>query len=169
MNRTLLIVFLLALTAPLFAQRGNLSPDERRDRLEAVIIGKFATELELSSEQAEKFFPLLRAFRAETSSAQDELQEARRELNSISQSSDADSKQVKDLIARTNSLQAMLLEKRSKFLTDLADVLTPQQVSRCAILLDELPRKMREFMEERRGQGGGGQHKGGPPANRRGY
>jgi Spy/CpxP family protein refolding chaperone len=167
MKRTLLILFLLSLCTPLFAQHGNLTPDERRDRLEAVIVGKFATELELSSEQAEKFFPILRAFRRDTEATKEELHESKRELNAISQSSDADSKHVKELIAKTNALQAQLLEKRSAFLTDIADVLTPQQVSRCSILLDELPRKMREFMEEHRGPGGPPQ--GGPPHKRRGY
>ncbi len=52
------------------AQKHRGPPDEKRERLETVIIGKFAEELELTPAQAEKFYPRLRQYRSETDDLQ---------------------------------------------------------------------------------------------------
>jgi len=136
-----------------------MSPEERKDRVEAVIIGKFATELELSPQDAEKFYPRLRQFRLETEDMQRELTQTRARLDAISAQSDGTSKDdLKSLLSRSKELQTGILTKREALLTDLAEFLTPQQVSRCALLLDDIPRRIRQFMDE--------QGRGGPPADR---
>jgi len=37
-------------------------------------------------------------------------------------------------------------QMKQEFLSDISGFLTTQQVSRCSILIDEIPRQMREFM-----------------------
>ncbi len=168
------ILLAVVLAAPVSAQERRMTPEQRRERVETVIIGKFAEELELSPSEAEKFYPLLRQFRSETEPLQRDLSETRRELDDLSESDvskvkaesmlrslsaeksapmrDESSKSgVKALISKSNTLQTEILAKREVFLTNIADFLTPQQVSRCSILLDELPRRIRQFMEERGG------------------
>lgn len=174
------ILFLLCLASLGSAQERRMTPEQRRERVETVIIGKFAEELELTPAEAEKFYPRLRAFRASTEDLQRELATTRQELDALSVSDSAPEAKkraarspmplsslsesapgasadnaapvdVKALIARSNSLQMEILTKREALLTDLADFLSPQQVSRCSILLDELPRRIRQFMEERGG------------------
>lgn len=132
-----------------------MSPDQRRERIETVIIGKFAEELDLSPEQAERFYPRLRQFRHETDDMQRELSAARVQLENLSRDEKASAKEVQDLISRTKVLQTEILSRRESMLSDLSQFLTPQQVSRCSVLLDELPRRLRQLMEER----------GGPPAD----
>lgn len=171
------ILLAVILAVPALAQERRMTPEQRRERVETVIIGKFAEELELSPAEAERFYPLLRQFRFETEPMQRELGETRHELDALSESDisrvktehmlkslnaeknvplrDESSKSdIKALISKSNSLQTEILAKREIFLTSLTDFLTPQQVSRCSILLDELPRRIRQFMEER----------GGPPS-----
>lgn len=168
------ILLALFLTVPALAQDRRMTPEQRRERVETVIIGKFAEELELSPEEAEKFYPRLRQFRTETEPMQRELMETRNQLDALSESDvskvktesmlksmssersapvrDKSSKEdVKALISKSNALQTEILAKRELLLTDLADFLTPQQVSRCSILLDELPRRIRQFVDERSG------------------
>ena len=168
------ILLAMVLATPALAQERRMTPEQRRERVETVIIGKFAEELELSPAEAEKFYPLLRQFRSETEPMQRELGETRHELDALSESDissvktehmlkslnaeksaplrDESSKSdIKALISKSNSLQTEILAKREVFLTNIADFLTPQQVSRCSILLDELPRRIRQFMEERGG------------------
>lgn len=150
----LIFVAIVLLGQSAWADR-PMSPDERRDRVEAVIIGKFANELELTPDDAEKFYPRLRQFRMETEEMQRELTNARSRLDELSvQNSSGTKDELKALITRTKDLQTEILEKRELLLTDLAEFLTPQQVSRCAILLDDIPRRIRQFMDERGGAGG---------------
>ncbi len=167
------ILLTIILAVPAVAQDRRMTPEQRRERVETVIIGKFAEELELSPSEAEKFYPLLRQFRSETEPMQRELGDTRRELDELSESdvskvkaesmmrslsegntpvrNQSSKSDVKALISKSNALQTEILAKREVFLTNLADFLTPQQVSRCSILLDELPRRIRQFMEERGG------------------
>jgi hypothetical protein len=196
MRTLLFIVLSLGVALSVFGQRRDMTPEQRRERVETVIIGKFAEELELTPAEAEKFYPRLRQFRAETDGLQRELLDTRQRLDAISKSGDqsaenevpasglhvrggrsteamtkslssapsvkktdekVDGEQdIKVLISKSNSLQTEILDKREALLTDLADFLTPQQVSRCSILLDEMPRRIRQFMDER----------GGPPDGR---
>ncbi|MCB9357049.1 MAG: periplasmic heavy metal sensor [Calditrichaeota bacterium] len=149
------------------AQNRRRTPEERRERLETVIIGKFAEELSLSPEQAELFFPRLRQFRSDTEGLQRELNESRRRLADISGDESAGKDEVKHLITQTNQLQSEILSQRESMLTDMADFLSPQQVSRCAVLLDELPRRLQQLMDER-GQERG-QDRGADPPRRRKY
>ena len=178
------IVLALGVTLSAFGQRRDMTPEQRRERVETVIIGKFADELELSPEEAEKFYPRLRQFRSETEQLQRDLAETRHRIDEISRANDQPStvkksetnstersnryfagsqlsespekgsdiepeEDIKTLITRSNALQTEILDKRETLLTDLADFLSPQQVSRCSILLDELPRRIRQFMDER--------------------
>ncbi|MBK6766055.1 MAG: hypothetical protein IPG71_06935 [bacterium] len=65
--RTLTFAILLCVLCSIaVAEEHRMSPEQRRERIETVIIGKFAEELDLSPEQAERFYPRLRQFRHET-------------------------------------------------------------------------------------------------------
>jgi len=181
--KTLLIILLVSATFLIAnAEERRMTLDQRRERVETVIIGKFAEELELSPEEAEKFYPRLRQFRAETDDLQRQLHDTRQKLDALSsepmkggsagstttslrqsdesQSGESSSQRdVKSLISQSNALQTEILAKREILLTDLADFLSPQQVSRCSILMDELPRRLRQFMDERGQQPGESQQR----------
>lgn len=169
------ILLLLLSVGLLRAQDRRMSPEQRRERVETVIIGKFADELELSPLEAEKFYPRLRQFRTETEPLQREFAATQQRIDELSRSGESEGRksqggiavtrlseggmskdELKALIAKSNALQTEILTKRELLLTDLADFLSPQQVSRCSILLDELPRRIRQFMEDR----GGPPHQG---------
>lgn len=157
----LILITCVSFVTAVLADR-PMTPDERRERVESVIIGKFATELELSPEDAEKFYPRLRQFRMETEEMQRELNLTRMRLDELSgqkRSAEDGKDEVKSLITKSRDLQTGILTKREILLTDLAEFLTPQQVSRCAILLDDIPRRIRQFMDERGEGGGEGKHR----------
>lgn len=166
MKTLLLIALSLILTVAVSAQGHRKTHEQRRERIETVIIGKFAEELELTTAQAEKFYPRLRQFRSETDESQNELSMSRAKLDDLSRDSKASAKEVQELITRTKVLQTDILSRREAMLTDLSEFLTPQQVSRCSVLLDELPRRLRQLMEER-GAGPDAAQKESKPVRRR--
>ena len=167
----LLSALLLMTTSVAVAQ----PPPERhmgrdRERIQSVIIGKYATEMELTPEQAEKFFPRLRQFQERMEVIQRDECEARRELDKFSQTPNGDPAQLNSLLERRKSADQQIAGMKQEFLSDISSFLTPQQVSRCSILLDDLPRKVREMIrEKKRSESGGVQpmRKGGSHSRRR--
>ncbi len=159
----LILALLVAGFAAVYAQPGPPADAPRwgRERIETVIIGKFSTELQLTPEQAERFFPRFQQFQNETETLQRQQHERRMELDRMSQDPNANPERVNSLIAEQSSYEQRISGLKRMFLTDVSAFLTPQQVSRCAVLLDELPRKVREMIDERRDHrrsktGGGG-------------
>ena len=154
---TLLVVTLL--TGALWAQPnpGGLPPDQPprwgREQVETVIIGKFVTELDLTPEQAETFFPLFRQFQNEAEGFMRQQQERRGEMDALSHNPGAEKGRVDDLLTQQTESERRLSDLKRKLLADVGVFLTPQQVSRCSILMDELPRRVHKFIEERRGHG----------------
>ncbi|MDD5087909.1 MAG: periplasmic heavy metal sensor [bacterium] len=126
-------------------------PRWEREKMETVIIGKFATELDLTPEQAEKFFPVFRQFQNEAEGLMREQHKRRAEMDELSHNPEADKTQVDNLLTQQMESERRISDMKRKLLTDVGAFLTPQQVSRCSILMDELPRRIHQFIEERRG------------------
>jgi Spy/CpxP family protein refolding chaperone len=158
----------LALSLTVLVAVGRAQPDQRpsgpdRERIRTVIIGKFASEMDLTPEQAEKFFPRLRQFHNQLENIQRDERDARMQIEQLSQSPDADRGQLGELLQRRKSADQQVAEMKGQFLSDISGFLTPQQVSRCSILLDELPQKVREIIREKereKAQSGGPQRGG---------
>jgi Spy/CpxP family protein refolding chaperone len=149
-------LLVLAFAAVVAAQPGPPpdAPRWGREQVETVIIGKFASELSLTPEQAEKFFPRLRQLQSQTEDLQRQQGERRRALMELSGDTSADSQRVGDLLREQSRHEQQMLELKRVFLEDVSHFLTPQQVSRCSILMDELPRRLHRFIEERRQESG---------------
>jgi hypothetical protein len=155
MNRTLPIYISLVLLCA--AQLGLGQPGRRgggggwdRDRVETVIIGKFATELELSNEQAEKFFPRFRTFRNEIEQIHLDQRGRESRLMELGQGGEGGQEVLTDLLKQQEVSMNLISAKKGQFLADVSGFLSPPQTARCAILLDEVPRRIREMIDERR-------------------
>ncbi|MBU1706312.1 periplasmic heavy metal sensor [bacterium] len=132
----------------LFAQ--DPSQDRLRDRVETVIIGKFSESLNLSPEQAEKFFPQLRLYQRNMEEIQREQRTLRQQLDQLSDSEDSSPEEVAQLLDRFSANQQRMVEHKRRFLGEVSPFMSPQQVSRCSILMDEIPHRVREMIRERR-------------------
>lgn len=153
-------LILLTLLAGFLVQDVIAQPPQgqnrRREQLETVIIGKFATELELTPEQAERFFPLFRQFSNASQDLQRRQHDTRIELDNLSAQQAAPPEAVSRLLDQRERDQQEAIRLRRKFLEDVGGFLTPQQVSRCSVLLEELPAKIQNMIhEEKRRQYGG--------------
>lgn len=141
---------LFALTA--FAQPGAQPRDTKwgREQIETVIIGKFAEELNLTPEQAERFFPRFRQFQNETDELMRSQMSDRDELYGLSADPNANPQRVDELLQVQREREKRMADLKQQFLQDISGVLTPQQVSRCSILMEELPRRVHQFIQENR-------------------
>jgi Spy/CpxP family protein refolding chaperone len=134
----------------ILAQEDSPERRQRREQVETVIIGKFATELELTPEQAERFFPLFREFRQSSHDIFHNQHRVREQLDSISTGTESAQLNVSNLIEQQGQYEQQALRLRTDFLKSVEGILTPQQVSRCSVLLDELPAKMRELIHQQK-------------------
>lgn len=154
---------------------GKRGPDPReRERIQSVIIGKFATEMDLKPEQAEQFFPRLRQFQDQVEVIQRDERQTRAEMDQLSQTPDGDREQLNNLLQRRKSHDQQMASLKEEFLSDITGFLTPQQVSRCSILLDDLPHQVRQFIREKeraktQSSQPQNQRRGGALPRRRGY
>lgn len=145
----------IAVTAALFliAAVGSVraNPDQRsdRERIQTVIIGKYASELDLSPEQAERFFPRWRQYQDQLESIQHGERNTRVELDQLSRTPGANGERLQGLLGERRRLDNEAAVLKQDFLGDISEFLTPQQVSRCSILLDEIPQKMKHFIREK--------------------
>jgi Spy/CpxP family protein refolding chaperone len=156
---------------PMFPDDSTGGPGDHprwgRERIETVIIGKFSSELNLTPEQAEKFFPRFKQFQNQAEERQRNAHQRRMQMDKLSDDPNADKGQVNSLVDAQNQDQRAMLDLKNQFLNDVSSFLTPQQISRCSILLDDLPRRVQQFIEQHREgkRGGDGQGHG----RRRGY
>jgi Spy/CpxP family protein refolding chaperone len=147
----LAVVLLLTLTGIAAAQPDPQQPPRwGREQVETVIIGKFASELNLTPEQAEKFFPRFHQFENQADGMMRQQMDRRRELDSLSEDANANQQEVDKLLTEQSQHEQQISGLKRQFLTDVTVFLTPQQVSRCSILMDELPRRIHKLIEEHR-------------------
>ena len=186
--KTLLLSISLLLLTGMMVQDLSAQPppdrNHRRERLETIVIGKFATELELTPEQAERFFPLFRQFReqsmqigrrqhktrkelenfsrakpqAKRSGAKGQEKSANPLISNLAETTDSN-RPVSEVLNEREQNQQELIRLRTEFLTNAGEFLTPQQVSRCSIMLEELPRKIHHMIEQEKQR----QHRTGRP------
>jgi len=151
------------------------APRWGKERIETIIIGKFSTELNLTPDQAEKFFPRFKQMQNSVEEMMRDQHERREQLDALSQDPKADKSKVTELVDQNAQHQEQMLKMKQDFLKDVSSFLTPQQISRCSILMDELPQRIHQFIEQRRemrehgGMGGGGGPGGHGPRGREGY
>lgn len=143
----------IGLSNALVAQEMNR--DRLREKVETVIIGKFSSELDLSPEQAEKFFPRLQEYQHFMEETQREQRDLRDRLDELSLKEDSSPEEVAQLLDRLTENQQRMVEAKRGFLGEVSPFISPQQVSRCSILMDEIPQRVREMIRERQGRIGG--------------
>ena len=143
-----------------------------RDRIQSVIIGKYATEMDLTPEQAALFFPRLKQFEDQMEAVHHSERATRAELDKMSQTPNADPQELGMLLEQRKDHDQQIAAMKQAFLSDISSFLSPQQVSRCSILLDELPQKVRQIIQEKEREklrGPDARRKAGPGPRRKGY
>ena len=120
------ILILLTLTAGLYAQDSGNRMDQGKEQREAWVIGTLTKHLDLTSEQAQKFFPLQNEFHKRSDEAKKAHQEKLRTLRSAAK----DDRSKFDVDAAIDSkvrMKGTLVRLESKFLKDTKGIITEQQ------------------------------------------
>ena len=123
MRKTLWIsIYLFLFSLQAYAQRPGQQFD--RQKLEDAKIAFISTRLDLSPEQAQKFWPLYNQYSNQREANLRKLAELnpRREANSISDS------QAKEMIAKRFAIQRQMIDDEEKFVKEVASVISYEQI-----------------------------------------
>ena len=134
----LVLIILFLLTIQVFAQpqRG-----EKKEQIKALKVGFITTELELTSDEASKFWPIFNAFEDK----QFELRQQKMKAFKGRIDSDLDKmseKEASALLAQMETIEDELYQARKKFIASLRGVLPSVKIIKLKKAEDDFNRKL---------------------------
>ena len=153
MKHILLLIFVSGLIAQDFDHPER--DHERSEKMEMMMVWKLTDELDLSPEQAEKFFPRLRKHRNEL----DEVKKMERALagemrKKMGEDEDLSGKDVKNTVKKTTELRKKVVDIESRFLLGMDDILSPRQLAILCMFKQKMMRNIRGELKEHHGKEG---------------
>jgi Spy/CpxP family protein refolding chaperone len=148
-NKKLIPVFLLLLSANAFAQNGMMSK-EKRDKIKSLKIAFITSELSLTSEEAIKFWPIYNTF-------EDKQQEIRKQkMKGYIDRMDDESldklseKEASTLLVQMESTEDELYQAKKKLINSLKGVLPPVKILKLKKAEDDFNRKLLQQYRDKR-------------------
>ncbi len=142
-----IILIITILSIPLAGQMHHpMMPSN--PRMESMMIYHMTEYLDLSPEQAEQFFPLMRNHQEKTGEYYSKIRELCDKTNKKARS---DSYTEKDLQITLNELQRLektILEEKKTFIQDLEPVLTPSQRAKLLFFDEEFRKQLRMKLKQ---------------------
>lgn len=140
-NYRIITLILILLSSVSFAQRGTRF-QEKKDQIKALKVSYITTELNLTSEEAAKFWPVYTAF-------DDKQMEIKKlKLKSFIDKKDPDSldkisdKEANSLLAQMENTDEQMHQLRKKFISNLKDILPAVKILKLKKAEDKFSRKL---------------------------
>ena len=124
--------------------RGRSSPE----KMESMIVWRLTEDLDLTIDQAEKFFPRFREHRKNL----EELGKQERELISNIDRGEPNKKDVKKIIEEISKLRQNRIEFESEFVLSLDDILTSDQMIQLGVFKQRMMMEMKGKMQDGKGK-----------------
>lgn len=125
---------------------------EMQERINTIMIAKLDKYLDLTVEQADKFFPRFRHF----TNQRDELEQERlgliEELIAMEQLDPTNEKDIEELLDRVHTVDLNMVELRRQFRVDVRPILDPAQRARLVIFSHQFPEQVRQLIDDVRQQ-----------------
>ncbi len=136
----LFVLFALVFAAFGFAQRPN---GKAKDRLESYQVAFITEKLSLSTEEAQKFWPVYNQYREQT-------KKIRQEGSNVKSVDDMTDTEAEQFIKSSLDRESRELELRKEFIQKLRGVLSPRKIARLQGLEKEFKKELLEKARERR-------------------
>ena len=139
-----------------------------QEKIRTMKMWKLTETLELTEEQALKFFPMFKDFEKKVQAIRDENSEYLKKLNGYIMAGDEGAKMT-DLINKIENNEMEILKARTQFRKDAKKILDKTQIAKLVIFQHDFPRRFRDAIHERqfRGSGRAGRPRGYAPGGQR--
>ena len=152
MIKLILISALTIIPFSLFAQRPGGQIDRmnkpRRQQIEMLRIWKMTEELDLSEQQAEKFFPKLRNEDKKIEELENQRQKLYRELSKDVKKGAIDAKDLDKTIDNLTEIQTNIIQKHAKFIRDMDGILSTDQQAKLILFRHKFRERMVGMMRD---------------------
>jgi len=140
------IMMFFALMVAAFPQE-PFNDEDPREIIEKVMIYRLTQELDLTTEQALKFFPKLKDMRKMERDFNRERMEVIGELEKLVKDSAMD-KEIEKVIEKYKDMHDKRLIAQTRMLDEIKDILTPLQQAKFLIFQERFEREIRELIKE---------------------
>ena len=152
MKKLILFSILIIVPASLYAQRPGGQFERmnkpRREQIEMLRIWKMTEELDLSEQQAEKFFPKLRSEDKENEKLVVQRGKIFRELHDKVKNGEMNAKELDKAIDNLTEIQINIIQKNAKFIRDMEGVLSFDQQAKLIIFRHRFRERMVDMMRD---------------------
>lgn len=140
------LAILLLMTGVVLAQPSMEKPD--RNRLEMMKMWKLTDELELTEEQAEKFFPQYRTLMSDLENVTKQQHEVMKQIGELSKEKEVDGKKLDNLVKQANDFEKKKIDLKYNFFKEAGKVLTPEQQARHVIFEQQFRKQLKKGIRE---------------------
>ena len=125
----------------------------RSERRESMVIWRLTEDLDLSSEQAEKFFPRFREHREQLDEiGKDERKSLMDVRFKIRDQEELSKSEMERTIKKVSALRKDRVDLETKFILGMDDILTPNQMVKLSVFKQRLMKEMQSEMRDRKGK-----------------
>jgi len=152
MKKLILFSILIIVPASLYAQRPGGQFERmnkpRREQIEMLRIWKMTEELDLSEQQAEKFFPKLRREDKENEKLVVKRGKIFRELHDKVKTGEMNANELDKAIDNLTEIQINIIRKNAKFIRDMEGVLSIDQQAKLIIFRHRFRERMVDMIRD---------------------
>lgn len=159
MNKLLLMCMVSFAIAQSDSRRGLGQDDwsneetSRSERRESMVIWRLTEDLDLSSEQAEKFFPRFREHREQLDEiGKDERKSLMDVRFKIRDQEELSKTEMERTIKKVSALRKDRVDLETEFILGMDDILTPNQMVKLSVFKQRLMKEMQNEMRNRKGK-----------------
>ena len=121
------------------------------ERMEMMMTWKLTEELELTPEQADKFFPRMKAHRDNMEKIDDEIRNVVKYLREkVKDEKDISDSEFSMTIQKVSTLEKQKIDEKNRFMTEMKGVLENSQRAKLAMFKDRFVKDMQEQIRAKR-------------------
>ncbi|MCH8306227.1 MAG: hypothetical protein IIB94_14000 [Candidatus Marinimicrobia bacterium] len=153
MKKMILMMIMILAPSILFAQRPGMRGQkmhQRREQIEMLRIWKMTQELDLTEEQAGRFFPRLRADDKNIDELEKERQSIFHELHKEAMKGGMSGEKLDEKIERISEIEIKILRNRANFIKNMDDLLSTDQRAKLMVFRHRFRDRMENMMREAR-------------------
>jgi len=147
LNKHFKAAALLMLFAFLFT---SLSAQERKDKIEAIHTAYLTEKLNLSEDQAQKFWPVYNEYRSEMSELQKQRKQNAQTIKNAGGVDNMSDEDVQKLIANEIDIKSRELDLHKKYVVKFREVISLKQVAKLFIAEEQFKLYLLEQLKKRR-------------------
>lgn len=146
--KKILSLLLCLFSAAIFAQGGNLK--HKKEQIKSLKVAFLTEQLQLTTDEAEKFWPIYNAFDDKQFELRREKMDAFRKRMDDAELSNMSDKEASSLLTQIESTETEIYQLRKKLVSDLRPVISPLKILKLKKAEEDFNRKLlRQFKKKK--------------------